>query len=162
MVICSHCNWLLNFFFLDYWFFLLPLKNSSFFFPAPNRFTVRSSKWRRRMQRIAWSCALISVLRWKGTVFMLHERTPFEKIFFGHLQFDKVVLVLLIILRVLSMMQWVLCLSPQARSWHDFKSWLSPLSYCMLHFLAAFWNGFHLSVLLVLLVDHCKPLSSVW
>lgn len=40
-------------------------------------------------------------------------------------------------------------------------SWLSPVSYCMLHFLAAFPNGFHLSVLLVLLVDHCKYLSSV-
>lgn len=31
------------------------------------------------MQRVAQNCAPISVLRWKGTVLMLHEKTPLLK-----------------------------------------------------------------------------------
>lgn len=89
-------------------------------------------------------------------------KNSFVKMFFGHLQFHKLVLVPLIILRVSSIIQLSLPGSHQARSWPDLKSWLSPVSYCMLHFLAAFPNGFHLSVQLVLSVDHCKCLSRMW
>lgn len=35
------------------------------------------------MKRIAWSSAPISVLRWKGTVLMLHEKTPLLKFFWA-------------------------------------------------------------------------------
>lgn len=121
------------------------------------------------MKGIAWNCALISMLRWKGIDYL---NVTWKNSFFFFLAptvsqgsiscTDNTE-------RIKYSAVSILCLSAEAawqprhaRSWPDLKSWLSPVSYYMLHFLAAFPNGFHLSVLLVLLVDHWKYLRSVW